>query len=699
MILIQPHETDESSKQIATMLQELSASDKDMRIQISNELHEQYPSVVIVTTQAYDQGCRDRINTIRNHYKKIPYIIVSDTEVTLQQMKRIDDSGGAFVPASSLSTSTLYTALKRLGYHEDSGNILYTDTFFQHNPLPMLVYNKETLQLVSANNAALQQYGYTIKEFLRMSMKDLRPAQNEVDLQNVILAESEGGRFHDFGIRKHKKKDGTVFYVHVFVHTQNFKHKKHGIVICVNVDDRENAIIENNKLNEELQREKQRALQILHSVEEVLWTRDAETLELLDINPACEQIYGYTPEEMIGTTITGMAMIHPEDLSKVTEEILRTNKEGKADTEYRIVDRSGNVKHLITKAVYHKGANGDRDTVSGITLDISALKNTETLLKEKAKELNKVLDSITDGFFHMDKEWKFVFVNKTFEEVCGIRKEDTIGKHYTEVFPFDSVKVFADRYEEAIAKNEPIHFEEYSGMLDLWLLVNAYPYEGGLRVYFSDITEERELQEHIKRSELTLRGIINNTDDIIWAVDRDLRITYANNMFYQRVKNFTEDTPNTGDLIIPQYLPEEQKQRYTQYYTDALQGKRSTITEEHKDANGETRYLETSYYPIEDIDGEITGISCYMRDITERRNYIKNIEEANKRLQDIAWLQSHKVRSHTATILGMVQLYNADTPNAADNNDVMQGIKEAAEYLDNAIREITEKTKLHNQST
>lgn len=692
MILILQQNVGMNSAYITNALLGIRVQEDDILLHDGSQWPVQIPCIIIIDANTEEER-NTLISSCKEHYSDTPYILISDDALTYDQLQHIEQTNGIYIRRQHVAEDTLYLALKRLGYHEELDRLVDNKLLFKNNPLPIFVYDRDNYKFLAVNDAAINKYGYTREEFLQMRITDVRPQEDVPALQDAIRGQNPTG-YHDFGIWRHKKKDGTLFLAHIYVHAQQLGSRSMGVTICVDVDDREKISAENKTLNEQLQLEKNRALQILHSVQEVLWTRDAETLELLDINPACEQIYGYTPEQMIGTTVSGMAMIHPNDLQKVTDEILKTNQTGKADTEYRIIDRNGNTKHLITKAVYHKGVDGDRDTISGITLDVSELKHAKHLLKEKAQELNKVLDSINDGFFQIDDQWKFVYINKAFEEVCGMKKEDVLGRHYKELFPYDTVKVFIDKYEEAIAKNEPVHFEAYSGMLDIWLLVNAYPYDGGLRVYFSDITEERELREQIKLSELHLRSIINNTDDIIWAVDRDLNITYANNMFVSRIQGYINITPKPGDNVLFEFLPQEQRDRYLKYYTSALNGERITVIEEHPIEDGSIVSMETSYYPIEDEDNNVTGISCYMRDITERRNYIKKIEDANERLQDIAWLQSHKVRSHTATILGMVQLYNQDTPDAPDNNDVIQGIKEAAEYLDNVIKEITEKTNI-----
>lgn len=69
------------------------------------------------------------------------------------------------------------------------------------------------------------------------------------------------------------------------------------------------------------------------------------------------------------------------------------------------------------------------------------------------------------------------------------------------------------------------------------------------------------------------------------------------------------------------------------------------------------------------------------------------IGEQNKRLQEIAWMQSHKVRAHAATILGLADLMNTADMNDPVNLKVLNGIKQASEELDQAIYDMNEIAK------
>lgn len=76
----------------------------------------------------------------------------------------------------------------------------------------------------------------------------------------------------------------------------------------------------------------------------------------------------------------------------------------------------------------------------------------------------------------------------------------------------------------------------------------------------------------------------------------------------------------------------------------------------------------------------------------------RKLEQRNRRLEEIAWIQSHKLRKPVATILGLVQLINFNEPNAGENAKTLGHIKTAGEELDKIIAEIDSKTRLKEDS-
>jgi PAS domain S-box-containing protein len=109
---------------------------------------------------------------------------------------------------------------------------------FDSNPLPMWVYDRHTLEFLAVNEAAVFHYGYSRDEFLSMTIKDIRSAEDVAVLLDNI---SEEDGFNSAGTWKHKKKDGTLIDVEIISHALEFAARKAKLVLANDVTDRKRA--------------------------------------------------------------------------------------------------------------------------------------------------------------------------------------------------------------------------------------------------------------------------------------------------------------------------------------------------------------------------------------------------------------------------------------------------------------------------
>ncbi len=91
------------------------------------------------------------------------------------------------------------------------------------------------------------------------------------------------------------------------------------------------------------------------------------------------------------------------------------------------------------------------------------------------------------------------------------------------------------------------------------------------------------------------------------------------------------------------------------------------------------------------IIGVVISILWHVR---KDKNNVQKLGLQKGKLDEIAWIQSHKVRSQVATILGLTQLFAHDNPSDEDKAILINGLREAAEKLDDVVREIDAKTRV-----
>ena len=134
--------------------------------------------------------------------------------------------------------------------------------------------------------------------------------------------------------------------------------------------------------------------------------------------------------------------------------------------------------------------------LADVAWEIAMRKFAEEELKKAYKKLNATLESITDGFLSVDREWRVTYLNKSGAELFGMKREDLVGGVIWELFP-DAVNLeFYPRYHDAVESGKPVHFEEYyPSPLNKWWECHAYPSPEGLSVYFRDITEHKLIED------------------------------------------------------------------------------------------------------------------------------------------------------------------------------------------------------------
>ena len=137
-----------------------------------------------------------------------------------------------------LYKSIIY-AIERSKFIEDiqKSEKRYSD-LFQLSPIPMWVYDLETLQFLDINQAALDHYGYSEEEFLQMKISDIRPLEDLDRMDQAVLELKNDGSYRHDRVFRHKKKNGNIIMVEARINKLMFNDRDAVLVLVNDVTER-----------------------------------------------------------------------------------------------------------------------------------------------------------------------------------------------------------------------------------------------------------------------------------------------------------------------------------------------------------------------------------------------------------------------------------------------------------------------------
>jgi len=246
---------------------------------------------------------------------------------------------------------------------------------------------------------------------------------------------------------------------------------------------------------------------------------------------------GTTPKDMEGW---GWQSVHdPSTLPDVLVGWQRSIASGEPfDMVFPLKSAAGQYNPYLTRVVPIRNKAGEITQWFGTNTDVSEQIRERERVEELAVQrqtatdlLVNVLETMGDAFLMLDANWIIRRVNKNQEEVSKTRRQDIIGKNLWEVFP-DAKRPDSKYWIEyhTVAKTrQPTHFVERYPPLNIWTEVDVYPMDdGGISIFFRDITERILAEKALVGSEARFRFMAESMPQQVWTATPDGRLDYVN---------------------------------------------------------------------------------------------------------------------------------------------------------------------------
>lgn len=168
-----------------------------------------------------------------------------------------------------------------------------------------------------------------------------------------------------------------------------------------------------------------------------------------------------------------------------------------------------------------------RAVVERTWLTVEVLRQERTLAHE-AEATARILGSLTDAFFTLDRDWNVTRVNGQAERLMAKKRDQVLGRNFWEVYPGLLGSTFEREHRRAMAEGVAVTFEEFYQPLNAWLEVRAFPSADGLSVFYQDVGTRKRGEKALRESEERYRQLLESTGEGVYGIDLGGRFTFVN---------------------------------------------------------------------------------------------------------------------------------------------------------------------------
>ncbi len=377
-----------------------------------------------------------------------------------------------------------------------------------------------------------------------------------------------------------------------------------------------------------LQVSEQRLDNILTSLEDVVWSVDPQTFEMIYMNQAAEKVYGHSCAEFYANSNLWLEVVHPEDRERVSHFSQCLLEEGSKNIEYRIVRPNGEIRWLLDRAQIIYNELGTPIRLDGIASDITERKQAEAALRDSEQRFRNLADHAPMMVWVTDETAYCTYVSQSWCEFTGQTKETGLGFGWMDaIHPDDRAAaqtIFLRANERQEAFQLDYRVRRYDGEYR-WAIDAATPWignNGQFKGYIGsviDISDRKEREEELRRQAL----IFNSLYDAVILTDLEGRIIDWNpsseRMFGYKKSEVLGRTPS----IL--HKPEESA-TLTDRVLKSLMNKGNWTGEINfirKD--GTEGVCDTIVVPLYDRENNLVSTIGINRDISDRKRQEKDL--------------------------------------------------------------------------
>ena len=287
---------------------------------------------------------------------------------------------------------------------------------FEHNPMPMLIYERGTLQILAVNEAFLQHYGYRPAEVMALRLTDLYPEEEKAKIADLIPhlhGHAKLGEWH------HRKHDGSFITNVVFSDDLVYQGRNARVAVLTDITERK-------RVEEALQKSEQQVRLIMENLADLVAVLDLDGRRLYN-SPSYQGILGDTAR-LRGSS--SFDQVHPEDRARVEQVFQETVRTGVGQRlEYRMMDQHGQSRHIESQGSVIRDAHGRVSQVVVVSRDVTERKEAERALRESEQKYRELVMLANSIILRWSRDGRITFLNEFGQRFFGYTEAEIRGRH------------------------------------------------------------------------------------------------------------------------------------------------------------------------------------------------------------------------------------------------------------------------------
>jgi PAS domain S-box-containing protein len=321
---------------------------------------------------------------------------------------------------------------------------------------------------------------------------------------------------------RHQTRDGRTFPVEISANYFEYGGRAYSLGFVRNISERKRA-------EDALRRSEAHLSEAERLTHTGSWAWNPATRQSLYWSEEMFRIYGLNPQEGVPSTETFWQRIHPEDLDRIRELLLKAaagNMEYAHD--HRIVLPDGTVKHI--HAIGHPVLDENRQVAEyvGTAMDITERKRAEEALRLSNAYNRSLIEASVDPLVTIGPDGKITDVNAATEAATGRSRGELVGADFCDYFtePAKARAGYEQVFREGIVRDYPLELRHRDGGV-MSVLYNASVYRDesgrviGVFAAARDVTDRKRAEEALRESETRFRTFVDHAADAFFVLDTE----------------------------------------------------------------------------------------------------------------------------------------------------------------------------------